>query len=717
MILTLNHINHKGEAMKKWFIFLIIFFFTLPAFVFAQTVDTSWVRRYDGGLTDVDYARGIKVDGSGNVYVTGYSAGSGTGFDYATIKYDPNGNQIWVDRYNGPGNNHDYACAIALDGSGNICVTGTAFGTNPDYTTIKYNPSGTRLWTMPLNWGWVDMACDVTADAAGNVYVTGYVSPNPSVPLDYYTVKYNSDGSVGWSRNFNGPANGDDSASAITIDASGNVYVTGQCKTLSTPYTIRGIGTVKYDVAGNFIWARYISPPPFTVNNHAFDIVVDASSNVYITGRGYGTGGFDYYTAKYATDGTGLWVKTYNGSGNSFDEARAIVVDVSGNVYVTGYSIGSGTQRDFATVKYAPDGTQLWVQRYNGPVNNHDEAYAIALDNSGNIYVTGYSYESGVGGDVDYLTIKYAPDGTQQWEKRYKGPVLADAAHAIAVDNCNNVYVTGESQSLNYDYLTIKYRQNSYSPSVIANDSSEFFCGSDTIRFTVTATDLDACDSITLSGPGIPTPLKGMSPLSADVKIYIDSAGTYDYVYTVTDGMAQDDDTATWVITMNTLPSAFSLVAPVDSSLFVPFLAAFDWADAADPDTGTLLKYTFYASTSPNFHPDSTAIHSNLTVSQYNDTLGIGRYWWKVGVYDGCDTVWSTQTYWTLLSAKRGDANGDKELTVSDVVYLINYLFKGGPKPVPELVVGDANCDGSESVSDVIYLINYLFKGGPAPGC
>jgi hypothetical protein len=65
---------------------------------------------------------------------------------------------------------------------------------------------------------------------------------------------------------------------------------------------------------------------------------------------------------------------------------------------------------------------------------------------------------------------------------------------------------------------------------------------------------------------------------------------------------------------------------------------------------------------------------------------------------------------------KYGDANGDGKITVSDAVYLINYLFKEGPAPVP-LASGDANCDGQLTVADVIYLINYLFKGGPVPGC
>ena len=63
-----------------------------------------------------------------------------------------------------------------------------------------------------------------------------------------------------------------------------------------------------------------------------------------------------------------------------------------------------------------------------------------------------------------------------------------------------------------------------------------------------------------------------------------------------------------------------------------------------------------------------------------------------------------------------GDANGDGKVTVSDVVYLINYLFKGGPPPIP-YEAGEANCDARVTVSDVVYLINYLFKGGPPPIC
>lgn len=155
---------------------------------------------------------------------------------------------------------------------------------------------------------------------------------------------------------------------------------------------------------------------------------------------------------------------------------------------------------------------------------------------------------------------------------------------------------------------------------------------------------------------------------------------------------------------------AFSLVSPEDS-VFIPYIINFDWSD---PNPGEQLRYDLYVSTSPAFHLDSTVVYDSLLSSQFTDTLQIARYYWKVRAYNSSIERWSDQTC-TFLSAIRGDANGDKKLSVSDVVCLINYLFKGGFPPVPELSVGDVNCDGLLNVSDVVYLINYLFKGGPPP--
>src|SRR3989304_8951188 len=150
------------------------------------------------------------------------------------------------------------------------------------------------------------------------------------------------------------------------------------------------------------------------------------------------------YTQAIGQSVDAAWVRRYNGPGDSSDYASAITVDGSGNVYVTGYSTGSGTYYDYATIKYYSNGDTAWVRRYNGPGNGYDEAYAIAVDGSGNVYVTGQSIGSGTYND--YATIKYYSNGDTAWVRRYNGPGnVDDVAYAIAVDGSGCVYVTGWS--------------------------------------------------------------------------------------------------------------------------------------------------------------------------------------------------------------------------------------------------------------------------------
>ena len=411
----------------------------------------EWVARYDGPGDVGDLAYDLAVDGLGNVYVTGYSSIDSLDLDYATVKYDPSGTPLWVSMYNGPGNGWDIAYALAVDGEGNVYVTGESLGigTEEDYATIKYDPNGNELWVARYNGPGdkSDVATSIALDGSGNVYVTG------GSGYDYATIKYNPEGTELWVARYIDP--GRSYAEALVVDGMDNVYVTGWSGN-NFDYA-----TVKYDSSGTQLWvAKYDGPGHRS--DYAYSIAIDDSENAYVTGWSTGSDGqHDYATVKYDPYGTQLWVSRYTGPG-TYSCANDIEVDGSGNVYVTGYSMGIGTNDDYATVKYSSSGTQLWVARYNGPDNYRDFANDLEVDGSGNVYVTGSSGRSGA--DSDYATIKYNPEGTELWVARYNGPDIdrsSDAAFDLELDSSGNVYVTGMSWGIDTgsDYATIKYNQ------------------------------------------------------------------------------------------------------------------------------------------------------------------------------------------------------------------------------------------------------------------
>jgi len=143
------------------------------------------------------------------------------------------------------------------------------------------------------------------------------------------------------------------------------------------------------------------------------------------------------------------WGVRYQGPGGGFDEANTIAVDGAGNAYVAGTSFGSGTIRDYATIKYDSAGQQQWVARHNVCPRTSSWGAAIAVDDLGNVYVTG--------GDGDiWVTINYNASGEEQWVAHHNEG--EPTTHGIAVDKSGNIYVTGRRYAFpDYDYLTIKY--------------------------------------------------------------------------------------------------------------------------------------------------------------------------------------------------------------------------------------------------------------------
>lgn len=449
----------KYRILEPFVISLLFVMWTHPAF--AQ-VDTAWVRRYNGPGNDTDRIFALAVDPWGNVYVAGDSWTDEAKYDYVTIKYDPSGSELWVKRYNGPASYWDHAWAMAVDSFGNIYVTGqsSGIGTGYDYATIKYDSLGNELWVRRYNGprDGDDWAAAIVVDAYGSIYVIGTIVTSRG-DCDYATIRYYANGDTAWIRTYDGPGNADDMAKALTLDDRGGVYVTGESYGWGT---CEDYAIVKYDSSGNELWVRRHNGPGYG-RDAGWAIATDDSGNIYVTGDSWGDGtGMDYLTIKYDSSGNELWVSRYNGVEDYRDFAYAIAIDDSGNVYVTGGSqSGPGFfLYEYATVKYDCSGHQVWARRYDGPGTRLDVAHTLALDGSGNVYVSGPSWDDET--YYDYATIKYSPSGDQLWVKRFDGPANDyDVAHAMVLDGNGNFYVAGWSVGVetHYDFTTIKYVQ------------------------------------------------------------------------------------------------------------------------------------------------------------------------------------------------------------------------------------------------------------------
>jgi len=443
--------------MKTIILILQIICFTYT--INAQFIE-QWSQSYNGTGNYNDAATSIAIDDAKNVYVTGYSYGMGTLNDFATVKYNTNGVQQWIARYNGPGNDNDIITAITVFNN-EIYVTGQSAGSGTayDYATIKYNSSGVQQWIARYNGpsNSNDGATAITTDALGNVYVTGLSYGGTSTSYDFATIKYNSSGLQQWEARYNGTGNGNDGANAVTVDQYFNVYVTGYSVGAgsSLDYT-----TIKYNSSGVQQWiAKY--------NGTANDIdigkciVLNNSGQIIVTGYSRGSGtSLDYVTINYDSLGAEIWVSRYNGAANGGDIPNAIGLSNSGDIIVTGVTNTdvSGILANYATIKYNAAGQIQWIGIYNGPGNNNDSATSVAIDDSGNVFVTGKSI--GTGASFDFATIKYTPSGVPQYVARFSySESSKDVANSIKVDEYGNTYLTGASTltGSSDDFLTLKY--------------------------------------------------------------------------------------------------------------------------------------------------------------------------------------------------------------------------------------------------------------------
>lgn len=438
--------------LKKKFFLTLLGVSILPVAAYCQ-VDTAWVRRYNGSGNKVDEILSFAVDDSGNAVITGCSGNYSSNWDFVTIKYDRNGNQLWLQSYTGVQYNQNTPNSLTLDKGSNVYVTGARGIT---CATVKYDPNGNQLWEAQYPNG-AAFGSAVATDEKSNAYVAG-ISGYSYTEFDYLTLKYDSNGNQRWAAVFNKGQNYSDHSYLIAPGKNGSVYVSGYSYNAALGKEQEWI-TIKYDSLGNQVWMKPFSTWQGATVGAPADMKLDAMGNLYLTGGFQDSGIFvSYATIKYDTAGNQQWVARYRGPlpSGAYDFAIALALDDNANVYITGSSYENGpTDADIVTIKHDSSGNQLWLRRYKGPANGYDEGRSIAVDSIGNVYVAGQSM--GVNSAYDYVVLKYDSSGNFLWEKRYEGPVFNRATEKLFVNQNGNVYLAGTDSKNAHDFVTIKY--------------------------------------------------------------------------------------------------------------------------------------------------------------------------------------------------------------------------------------------------------------------
>ncbi len=429
----------------NYFIFLFGIYFIQPE-LFAQAPNWEWAKtaRCSGSS-----GTGIATDNSGNIYtITNYA---GTYFiignftlttfssyqgNCALTKTDANGNVIWSTNI---GSGNQRGVSLAIDASQNIFVVGDTYGNIDKVFLAKYDQAGTPVWTKTTSCNYYSNSTFLTIDGSGDILICGYfmgtqmsfdaqttiLSSDPSThSTAIFLAKYDGNGNVLWAKTL--PGNGNNKGNAptcLTTDVSGNIYMSG-----------------------------WFSSPTLTF---ASTTLTNAGNNPAI------------FISKLTSNGSPVWAKGYGGYYT--DEATSVVIDNSGNLFLSGFfesptlSIGNFTltntnsnwySDDLFLIKFNSNGTVLWAKSKDGC-----QVKSSGTDGSGNVYLLGSLRDSLVFGGTkvkgaNNFLAKYDPNGNELWGKNIKTIKGSSSSangtvyfHSISPKINTAVYVTGSHDS------------------------------------------------------------------------------------------------------------------------------------------------------------------------------------------------------------------------------------------------------------------------------
>ncbi len=439
---------------------LILSLLLIQISIYAQSHVFEWAKSMGG--TDRDVSESIAIDDFGNVYTTGKFRGttdfdpgsanqnltSNGDFDIYIHKMDEEGNLIWVKSIGGT--EHDWGSSITTDKNGNVYITGQFNGQvdfdpsnavsilnsngKSDIFILKLDSTGDMVWVKSFGSTMHDGAFSVATDPSGNVFITGtYADTVDFDPIsgghviisngdfDIFILKLSSLGNVTWVKSMGG--NDRDDGKNVIADSAGNVYTVGYFdgnvdfdpgvgshNLISKGY--RDFFIQKLDANGDLLWANSYGGKLIDFGEYAH---IDDKGNVYITGYFTDTVHFspgnpnytlvakrarDVFIEKLDDQGNFLWAKSFGGSGS--DWGHAVTVDKVGNIYIAGsyedtvdfdpgtavYNKNSNGNHDVYIQKLDDNGNFLWAGSVGGSLM--DDGLGLAVDNANNIYVTGY---------------------------------------------------------------------------------------------------------------------------------------------------------------------------------------------------------------------------------------------------------------------------------------------------------------------------------------
>jgi Bacterial Ig-like domain (group 3)/Beta-propeller repeat/Dockerin type I domain len=588
-----------------------------------------------GGNT-YDAGTGIAVDGSDNAYVTGYTLStdfptvtgafqsSNVGYDAFVTELNPSGTALVYSTYLG-GSSTDEAYGIAVDGSGNAFVTGqtnstdfpttsgafqTSLGGNQNAFVTELNASGSALvYSTYLGGSSFDTGNGIAVDNSDNAYVigatlsnnfpttSGAFQPNWSGNEKAFITKLNATGTaLVYSTYLGGSST--DAGEAIAVDGSGNTYVTGFTNSTDFPTSSGAFQTShasdggytdvfvsKLNASGaSLVYSTYLG------GNHAdtgYAIAVDGSGDAYVTGStastnfpttagafqtSYGGGILDAFVTKLNADGTGLVYSTYLGGSNE-DRGFGIALNASGNAFITGdtqstnfpttagaFQTSYGGNDDAFVTALSSSGAALAFSTYLGG-NNTDVGQGIAVDGSGDAYVTGATYSTGF------------PTTDDAFQTTFGGG--ADDAFVAKFDNSTTTTVTTNPPGpiTQGDSVTFTANISNGNPGNVGTVSFYFDYGQ-TDQFQIGG-------AVNVSNGSATSDATTALPFGSDIITAIYSGGP---------GFAGSTGTVTLTVNQATTTSVSSNpVGPITQGDSVSFTA-----DIADANPGSVGSVSFY---------------------------------------------------------------------------------------------------------------------------